>query len=69
APPPAPAPPERFFVAEVPNQPSALDDFHFRKQPRRLPAVMSDEEAATADPSEGRESGLTHTAHLVVSTL
>jgi len=34
----------RFFFTEVLKQPLALDDFHFQKQPRRLPVVMSDEE-------------------------
>lgn len=34
----------RFFFTEVLKQPLALGDFHFQKQPRRLPVVMSDEE-------------------------
>lgn len=34
----------RFFFTAVLKQPFALDDFHFQKQPRRLPVVMSDEE-------------------------
>lgn len=34
----------RFFFTAVLKQPFALDDFHFQKQPRRLPVVMSDDE-------------------------
>jgi site-specific recombinase XerD len=34
----------RFFFSEVLKQPFALGDFHFQKQPRRLPVVMNDEE-------------------------
>jgi site-specific recombinase XerD len=34
----------RFFFTEVLKQPLVVGEFHFQRQPRRLPFVMSDEE-------------------------